>query len=192
MKRISLLLIIFLTLASACNRVKPLKDLPSDSIFLLDSDWQNQKGETLKLKDLRGKTLIVVMIYTTCKASCPILVADMKKIEQQIKPEYLKKASLVLVSIDPETDTPERLLQFAKERKMDADHWILLRGNEASTQEFANVLSMKYKKISPIDFSHSNIISIFNPDGELVSQEEGVGINVEKVAQKVNETIKKS
>lgn len=192
MKRLSLLFIMLLSILSACNQVKPLKDLPSDSIFLLNSDWQNQKGETLKLKDLRGKTLVVVMIYTTCKASCPILVADMKKIEQQIKPEYLKKASLVLVSIDPETDTPERLLQFAKERKMDADHWILLRGNETSTQEFANVLSMKYKKISPIDFSHSNIISIFNPDGELVSQEEGVGIDVQKVANKVNEVIKKS
>jgi len=49
---------------------------------------------------------------------------------------------------------------------------------------------MKYKKISPVDFSHSNIISIFSPDGTLVSQEEGTSINTQKVADKVNETVK--
>ncbi|MCZ2222820.1 MAG: hypothetical protein LC122_04230 [Chitinophagales bacterium] len=50
---------------------------------------------------------------------------------------------------------------------------------------------MKYKKISPIDFSHSNIISVFKPNGELVSQEEGA-IDVDNVVKIVNETIKKS
>ena len=67
--------------------------------------------------------------------------------------------------------------------------WVFLRSNEEATQEFANVLSMKYKKISPVDFSHSNIISIFNPDGELILQEEGANINTQKVADKVNEVV---
>lgn len=132
------------------------------------------------------------MIYTSCKTACPILVADMKRIERQIRPAYFDKVSLVLVSIDPETDTPERLAEFAKTGGMDAPRWVFLRSNEAATQEFANVLSMKYKKISPVDFSHSNIISVFNPDGELILQEEGTGINAEKVAGKVNETVRSS
>ena len=46
---------------------------------------------------------------------------------------------------------------------------------------------MKYKKISPIEFSHSNIISIFNKKGEMVSQEEGAGINDEKVVKDLKE-----
>ncbi|MBS1573555.1 MAG: SCO family protein, partial [Bacteroidetes bacterium] len=33
------------------------------------------------------------------------------------------------------------------------------------------------------EFSHSNIISIFNKKGEMVSQEEGAGINAEKVVK---------
>ncbi|HRB18727.1 MAG TPA: SCO family protein, partial [Chitinophagales bacterium] len=150
----------------------------------------NQYGETLKLKELKGKTLVVVMIYTTCKSACPILVADMKMIKEKIDKNNLKDVSLVLVSIDPETDTPERLAEFSKKGKMTVTFWIFLRGNTETTQEFANVLSMKYKKISPVDFSHSNIISIFSPDGTLVSQEEGTSINTQKVADKVNETVK--
>ncbi|HQG39036.1 MAG TPA: SCO family protein [Chitinophagales bacterium] len=177
-------------LFTSCKHKTANTEIPSDSIFYLNSDWQNQNGQTLKLSELKGKTLVVVMIYTTCRTACPLLVADMKAIEQKINPDNLDKVSLVLVSIDPETDTPERLKKFANDRKMDAPHWIFLRGNEAATQEFANVLSMKYKKISPVDFSHSNIISIFNPVGKLVVQEEGTGINAAKVAEKVNETVK--
>ena len=185
-----LFLIIFATYTVSCNRVKPLKELPSDSIFHLSSEWQNQDGKKIQLKELRGKTLVVVMIYTTCKTACPLLVADMKKIASKINPGDLKKISLVLVSIDPETDTPEKLKSFAKTNQMEEDYWVFLRGNKSSTQEFANVLSMKYKEISPMDFSHSNIISVFNPDGELVNQEEGAGINSDKVIEEVNKVLK--
>jgi len=188
----SLFLLLLSLILFSCKQEKTNKELPSDSIFHLTSEWQNQKGDSLMLNDLRGKTLLVVMIYTSCKAACPLLVADMKKIEKKIKPNNLDKISLVLVSIDPETDTPQRLAEFAKTGGMSAPHWVFLRSNEASTQEFANVLSMKYKKISPIDFSHSNIISIFNTTGELIMQEEGTNIDVGKVAGKVNELVKNS
>ena len=68
-----------------------------------------------------------------------------------------------MVSIDPKTDTPERLKSFEIENKMNQDPWFFLRSSEENTREFAAVLAVNYKKISPIDFSHSNIISVFNP-----------------------------
>lgn len=182
----------FIVFFSACKENKKQQvQLPSDSIFYLTSQWKNQNGDSLQLKNLQGKTLAVVMIYTTCKSACPILVAKMKSIETKINKKYRDDISLVLVSIDPETDTPEKLKEFSISNKMSDPHWVFLTSNEAATQEFANVLSMKYKKISPIDFSHSNIISVFNPLGELVSQEEGT-IDADKVANTINETVKKN
>lgn len=179
-------------MAVSCkNGKKQAPQLPSDSIFNLNSQWKNQNGDSLFLKNLQGKTLAVVMIYTSCKAACPILVSKMKNIESKISRKDIKNISLVLVTIDPETDTPARLKEFAKTNGMDAPQWVFLTSNEAATQEFANVLSMKYKKISPIDFSHSNIISVFNSDGELVSQEEG-NINVDNVVALLNKTVKNS
>ncbi|MCO6460680.1 MAG: SCO family protein [Saprospiraceae bacterium] len=176
----------------ACKTDQKSKEIPSDSIFQLTSTWQDQHNKSMKLSELQGKTLVVVMIYTTCKTACPILVADMKKIEKEISPSVLKDVSLVLVSIDPETDTPERLAEFAKTNGMSAPHWVFLRSDEASTQEFANVLAMKYKKISPVDFSHSNIISVFSKDGKLQMQEEGLTIDAAKVAGEVNKLVKSS
>jgi protein SCO1/2 len=190
MKNILLFLFSVLTILSCKENTEQTaqnKENANSSIFLLDSKWQNQDAEELQLKDLKGKNLVMVMIFTSCRTACPILVADMKKVHDKIEKNKLKDTSLVLISIDPTNDTPEVLKKFAAERNMDSEPWIFLRSDEESTREFANVLAVKYKKISPIEFSHSNIISVFNRNGELVSQEEGSGINSDAVAKTVNE-----
>ncbi len=154
--------------------------ISEESIFNLTSTWHTEEDETIQLKDLKGKTLVMVMIYTSCKAACPRLVADMRNIEAQIPDDKIKDIQFVLVSIDPKTDTPTRLKAYAKENLMDDEQWMFLQGTESGVREFANVLSVKYKEISPIDFSHSNIISVFNSQGELMYQQEGLGVNNEE------------
>jgi protein SCO1/2 len=159
--------------------------ISDESIFNLTSKWHTEEGEEIQLEELKGKTLVMVMIYTTCKAACPRLVADMRNIEAQIPEEDLDDLRFVLVSIDPETDTPERLKAFAIENLMDGEQWTFLQGTESSVREFANVLAVKYKQISPLDFSHSNIISVFNDKGELMHQQEGLGVDNKETVETI-------
>lgn len=160
----------------------------NESIFNLTSSWNTEEGNTIQLHDLKGKVLVVVMIYTTCKAACPRLVADMLAIRSKV-PEKLKdKVQYVLVSIDPEYDTPVKLKEFAISKEMDGEEWTFLQGDPETVREFANVLSVKYKEISPMDFSHSNIISIFNPAGDLIHQQEGLGVNNRETIEAIIKT----
>jgi protein SCO1/2 len=159
--------------------------ISDESIFNLTSEWFTEENESIHLEALKGKTLVMVMIYTTCKAACPRLMADMRNIEKQIPEDKLEDLHFVLVSIDPKTDTPERLKAFAIENLMDAEHWTFLQGTESSVREFANVLAVKYKQISPMDFSHSNIISVFNSGGELIHQQEGLGVDNKETVQTI-------
>lgn len=145
-----------------------------NSIFNLTSKWNTEEGETIQLTELNGSVLIVVMIYTTCKAACPRLVADMRNIREKVGDS---SARYILVSIDPENDTPERLKAFAIENQMDGEEWTFLQGTVDDVREFSNVLAVKYKQISPIDFSHSNIISVFDENGVLKYQQEGLGVD---------------
>ena len=157
------------------------------SIYNLPSIWTNQNNEEIELKELQGDVLAMVMIYTSCKAACPRLIADMRAIEAQVPENKKDNVKYVLISIDPETDTPERLKEFAIENGMDSDQWIFLRGSEEDTREFAAVLAVNYKKITPLDFSHSNIISVFNQKGELAHQKEGLGVNHKETVDKIVE-----
>lgn len=159
--------------------------IPEMSIYNLPSHWTSQKGEEIELKALQGKVVVMVMIYTTCKAACPRLVADMRNIEKQVPEEKKDDVQYVFVSIDPETDTPERLKAFAKENEMEDEKWLFLRGTEGDTREFAAVLAVNYKEISPMDFSHSNIISVFDQNGEMVHQQEGLGVDNKETVQAI-------
>lgn len=166
----------------------PISDL---SIYNLPSKWTTQDGNDIELKDLKGDVLVMVMIYTSCKAACPRLVADMRSIEEQIPSEIKNKVKLILVSIDPKVDTPKRLKEFSIENKMEGKQWLFLRSTEKNTREFAAVLAVNYKKISPMDFSHSNIISVFNAEGELVHQQEGLNVNNAETISKITDEANK-
>lgn len=196
MKKITIVLLAFTLSFYGCKEVKKQeetkakekkKEITDLSIYNLPSKWTTQNGKDIELKSLRGNVLVMVMIYTSCKAACPRLVADMRDIESKLNKETKQNVKLIMVSIDPKTDTPERLKKFAIANQMNQDPWIFLRSTEENTREFAAVLAVNYKKISPIDFSHSNIISVFNPEGELIFQQEGLGVNNEKTIETINQ-----
>ncbi|TQD35410.1 SCO family protein [Haloflavibacter putidus] len=162
-------------------------ELPGLSIYNLPTAWTNQNGEEIQLEDLKGDVLVMVMIYTSCKAACPRLVADMRNIHKKVSDEANQNTKYVFVSIDPKTDTPERLKAFAKENEMDSDEYIFLRGTKEDTREFAAVLAVSYKSISPIDFSHSNIISVFDQQGVMQHQKEGLGEDDSKTVKAIED-----
>lgn len=171
------------------DRATPENEITDLSIYNLPSVWTTQDKEKIKLIDLRGHVVVMVMIYTSCKVACPRLVADMRRIEAQVPETQKDRVKFVLVSIDPETDTPEILKKFAVENEMDSEQWIFLTGSESDTREFAAVLAVNYKQISPSDFSHSNIISVFDQGGELAYQKEGLDANHAATIAKIRELV---
>lgn len=192
MKKILLGLLIILAGIQHCNSQEQTPERLSDagefsglSIYNLPSRWTTQDNKEIEMKDLKGKVLVMVMIYTSCKAACPRLIADMRHIEQRLPENIKKDVTLIMVSIDPETDTPKRLKAFAKENKMEGEQWLFLRSTEENTREFAAVLAVNYKKITPVDFSHSNIISVFNTGGELTFQQEGLGVSYDETVRNI-------
>lgn len=189
MKKITLFFIAISLFSCKKNSETINKSISDESIFNLTSKWKTQDNKTIEIKDFKGKVTVMVMIYTSCKAACPRLVADMRDIESKIPKDKLSNLNFVLVSIDPEVDTPDRLKTFAKDNFMDAAHWTFLQGTKATVQEFANVLAVKYKKIAPMDFSHSNIISVFDKEGVLLHQQEGLGVNNKETVDKIIETV---
>jgi protein SCO1/2 len=183
----NLLIIALCFLAAACQKNVETheEELNEMSVFQLPTQWETQDGDNIALADLKGNVLVTVMIYTSCKMACPRLVADMQNIEKSIGSKTKTPVKYLLISIDPETDTPQRLKSFAKENNMTGDQWLFMRGSEENTREFANVLAVKYASISPIDFSHSNIISVFDKGGVMQHQMEGLAVNNEETLKAI-------
>ncbi len=194
MKKLLIALGSVLLLATSCNTPNTEQegktvseeannDISELSIYNLPAKWTTQDGKDIEMIDLKGDVLVMVMIYTSCKAACPRLVADMRNIESRVPKKTKNNVKYVMVSIDPSVDTPETLKAFSIENQMVGSQWLFLRSTEENTREFAAVLAVNYKRIDPIDFSHSNIISVFNKKGELAFQQEGLGVSYDKTVE---------
>lgn len=174
--RCSVVLACILTLGGCVKHTSDVQSpLPEDSIYRLDSQWVNQDNKQMRLSELKGRVQILAMVYTSCQYVCPLIVSDMKRIQKAL-PEKLKgQVGLVLVSFDPERDTPEKLKKYSQDRNLDPAHWTLLHGQPDGILDLAAVLNVKFKKEVGGDFVHSYVISILDPQGVVKHQQIGEG-----------------
>lgn len=168
-----------------CSGNTGVNDVSDNSVYLLDEEWKTQNNSALRWSSLKGTTRIMAMIFTSCTYACPVIVNDMKKIETALSHDDLKKIKFLLVSIDPERDTPEALKEYARAHKLDLNRWQLLTSNESNIAELAAVMGFKYKKEKNGSFSHSNIISVLNKGGEIAYQHFGLNKDINDVVEEI-------
>jgi protein SCO1/2 len=168
---------------SCCEQVES-EEFSEASLYQLESEWNDQDKKSFSLKDFEGKKVVLTMFFASCTYACPILVNDMKKIEATVSREDdISSYQFILVSIDPERDTPEKLKKFAGKNNLDLKRWKLLTGNSDDIIELAAVIGFKFKKDKSGDFSHSNLITFLNEKGEIIHQQ--VGLNQDFTSEKI-------
>lgn len=160
-----------------------------DSIYNVSSKWEQQDGRQIYFSDLKGKVLVTAMIFTSCKTACPQLTAEMKKISQQVGRVNSDDIQYVLISIDPEHDTPDVMTSYLAQSGFGGSEWIFIRSSEADTRELANIMAVKYKEITPVEFSHSNIISVYSKNGLLAFQKEGLNVDNTAIVAEIKKQI---
>lgn len=158
------------------------------SIFWLDSKWENQHSDTLLLKQFEGKVIVAAMIFTYCPSACPRIVSDMRAIETALTADEKKEVQFLLLSMDPERDTPTRMQEFAHDHGLGED-WVLVRTDQNGTTELAHVLGVKVKPLAEGGFDHSNIINVLNRKGEIVSQQNGLNLPAEPSLEAIRKVI---
>lgn len=171
------------------SNVQPMENVQnsSKSIFNNTSKWETADGDKLKLADLQGNVLVMAMVYTSCKTSCPRLAFDMKEIDKQVGDS--ENVKYVFISIDPSTDSPKKMKEFLRNYKLEGKQWVFLRSSEDNTRELANMLSVRYKELSPMELSHSNLISIFSKDGIMEYQKKGLNTDLDQTVKEIEKQL---
>lgn len=140
------------------------------SLHELSSVWKDQNGKTFQWKEAQGRVLLVSMVYTSCQQTCPLIMSEMSALQKALPPTLQDKVDVLLFSIDPKRDTPERLKAYALERKLNPN-WRLFNGSDDDVLELATVLGFRYKKMETGDFAHSNIFTVVDQKGQMQHQQ---------------------
>ena len=160
--------------AAAVPGVLPAGDVVlGASIYDLRTRYVDQEGAARHLDVFRGHPAIVAMFFSTCPLACPRLIANVKKLEESLAPAERADLRVLLVTIDPETDTPAILRAVVKDRQLDAARWKLFTGKDDDIRDAAAVLGIKYRETDGT-LNHSSVLTLVDRDGHMVARYDGL------------------
>ena len=99
---------------------------------------QNGKQLNFYTDLIKGKTVAINFIFTTCTTICPPLTATFRRVQQEAATRGLP-VQLISISVDPTTDTPERLRDFAAKFKAEPG-WTFVTGDKAEIDSVLRAL----------------------------------------------------
>ncbi|MEJ2309756.1 MAG: SCO family protein [Gammaproteobacteria bacterium] len=128
-------------------------------------------GEKFTLDDFKGHWTLVYFGYTYCPDICPTTLMDISRAYNRLadKPDILNNLKTLLISVDPDRDTPTRLQEYVTFFR---DDYIAATGDKEALAQVAKDFSAYYKVHEPDEngnypVDHSSIVSLVNPEGKI-------------------------
>jgi protein SCO1/2 len=132
------------------------------SLFSYPWVWTDEQGQSVTFAQWRGQPLVVSAVFTTCKATCPRTIAKLEELDAAFRREG-RTVQFLLVTLDPNNDTPQVLRAFKKSSGLPGE-WRFLTGEEHQTRELIDALDIHTLDDGP-HLLHEGRIVIFDGNG---------------------------
>jgi len=123
----------------------------------------DQNDQPITDQTLRGKPWVAAFIFTHCAGPCPMMSANMRKLQERIPSPNLR---LVSFTVDPTRDTPEVLKQYAANLGADEARWSFVTGSEQAMTDVAKGMLMAFSPATEqSDILHSTKFLLVDAEG---------------------------
>jgi protein SCO1/2 len=132
-------------LAVGCSRpTKPFNSVDISGVdYAREFELPDVDGRMRTLSEFKGKVVVVFFGFTHCPDVCPTTLAELTEVKRSIGKDG-ERVQGVLVTIDPERDTPQLLKTYAASFDPTT---VALRGSQAQTQAVAKEFKVLYAKV---------------------------------------------
>lgn len=126
----------------------------------------DQDGQPVRVDRLQGQWSLVFFGYTFCPDICPTTLAQLRQIQGMLPEETRARLRVVMVSVDPNRDTPRQLKQYLSYFD---PAFRGLTGDLESVQAFSGAVGVPFvpgdtaKPNYTVD--HSGNLAVIGPDG---------------------------
>jgi protein SCO1 len=141
-----------------------------------DFDLTDQFGRPTRLAEFRGSSVLVTFLYTHCPDTCPLYLANILAARQAISDAGDEVPIVIVVTVDPDRDTVERLRAYADLWPVD---WLFVTGTSRQLSDVWRRYGLSVEK-RPLPHtsdvhhgyfvSHEGRLSIVNRDGVIVDE----------------------
>jgi len=119
-----------------------------------------------------------------------MLISTIKLTESKLSAEELASLRVLTISIDPERDTPEKLLETLERHSVDSDRWSMTRSDPDDLRAIAGVLGVRYKQLPDGEFNHTTKVVLLDRDGIEVASTEQLGRHDEAFLDAIKATLR--
>ena len=158
--------------------------------LLEDYSLRDINGQPFSLAALRGKPLVVSMIYTSCHHICPAITRNLGE-TIDVAQEALGNDSFNVVTIgfDWRVDTPERMRQFRGELgARNVPNWHFLATEAGVVDRLSDNLGFLFYP-SAKGFDHLAQATVIDADGRIYRQVYGVDIETQALVEPLKELV---
>jgi cytochrome oxidase Cu insertion factor (SCO1/SenC/PrrC family) len=157
-------------LPGARERLLPATGMPSAGKALVGGPFTltDQNGKRVSEQDFRGKFMLVYFGFTYCPDVCPTALQVMAAALDKLGPKG-ERITPVLISVDPERDTPAQLSLYVKSFH---PRLVGLTGSPQEVEAAAKAYRVYVKKVpdpkstAGYTMDHSSIVYVMGPDGQ--------------------------
>ncbi len=122
-------------------------------------------------ENLEGKWSLIFMGFASCPDMCPMTMKQMAKTSEFLElemPDAKEKISFTIVSVDPDRDTPEAILQYAQAFN---PNFVGVSGAIDQIYTLATNLTLPFVPVlnsesTDYDMDHSMNLALISPDGK--------------------------
>lgn len=177
---LGLLLLIFVIVAGFVYQVKKPRvltdsELKINGAYMFDTpralpefELVNHRGEPFTVESFRGHWTLVFFGFTHCPDICPTTMAFLNRFMGELEglPEH-DDTRVVMVSVDPGRDTPERLAEYVPYFNPD---FVGVTGEFLDIHRLATGLNTPFRKVpgegDNYQVDHGANLALINPRGD--------------------------
>ncbi|MEE2937485.1 MAG: SCO family protein [Planctomycetota bacterium] len=144
---------------SGIENPEPAKP-PEGEAWLSRFELTERSGETIRSEDLVGEPYVVSFFFSTCPSICVQQNQKIKELQDEFEGQGVR---FVAISVDPETDTPEQLREYAARFGADPEQWLFMTGDLTYIRRIGAEIFQQ-----PVDQKfHTERFVLVDPSGEI-------------------------
>jgi protein SCO1/2 len=154
-----------------------------------DYTFLDGKGRQIALHSLRGKPVLISLIYTSCYHVCPTVTSNLENVVSDARDALGKDSfSVLTIGFDTPNDTPDRMRLFAKQRGIDTNDWHFVSATAQTMRSLTGDIGFSYFS-SPKGFDHMIQATVLDSDGKVYRQIYGIAPELPSVVEPLKEIL---
>jgi protein SCO1/2 len=126
---------LLILIAAAGPALSPAQTGSAAHKYFTDVVLTNQDGKEMRFYSdlIQGKVVIINTFFTTCVSVCPPMSKNLEQVQSWLGDRMNKQVHIISISVDPGTDTPPRLKEYARTFNAKPG-WYFLTGSKENVE----------------------------------------------------------